>query len=236
MTEEQAEDDPERQAGRPSWGYARLLAERLSDVGSALDIQTGGAEVFAWALAQASQRPSRFCATESWPPNAAIARVRLSELGGFVVQVADDETLPFADESFEFLSSRHPVEVLWEEIARVLQPGGAFLSQMVGAGSNRELYEYLMGPQPPGLSRSPEVATAAAEAAGLHVVDLREESLEVAFFDIGAVVHFLRKVLWTVPDFSVECYHDELQALHDVIERDGRFLCHSKRYLIEVRK
>lgn len=32
---------------RPSWGYQRLLGERLSRVRSALDIQTGGGEVLA---------------------------------------------------------------------------------------------------------------------------------------------------------------------------------------------
>ena len=189
---------------RPSWGYARLLSGRLSEVRSALDIQTGGGEVFAWALGPGAQRRRQLAATESWPPNAAIPRARLSELGALVVRVADDEALPFVDEAFESVSSRHPVEVMWEEIARVLQPGGAYLSQMVGAGSNRELYEYMMGPQPSDPSRSPEAAVAAAETAGLHVVDLQEESLEVVFFDIGAVVHFLRKVLWTVPDFTVE--------------------------------
>ena len=30
---------------RPSWGYARLLADRLGRVQSALDIDTGGGEV-----------------------------------------------------------------------------------------------------------------------------------------------------------------------------------------------
>jgi hypothetical protein len=68
------------------------------------------------------------------------------------------------------------------------------------------------------------------------LVDLREESLEVAFFDIGAVVHFLRKVPWTVPDFTVERYHDRLFELHEEIGRDGRFVGHSRRYLIEMRR
>ncbi len=45
-------------------------------------------------------------------------------------------------------------------------------------------------------------------------MDLREEALEVVFFDIAAVVHFLRKVPWTVPDFTIEHYHDGLAALH----------------------
>lgn len=33
---------------RPSWGYARLLAERASKAEAALDIQTGGGEVLAF--------------------------------------------------------------------------------------------------------------------------------------------------------------------------------------------
>jgi hypothetical protein len=49
-------------------------------------------------------------------------------------------------------------------------------------------------------------------------------------------VHFLRKVVWTVPDFTVERYRERLCALHELIERDGRFVAHSQRYLIEARK
>jgi SAM-dependent methyltransferase len=221
---------------RPSWGYAVLLSERLSQARSALDVQTGGGEVFGWALERASRRPARLAATESWPPNATLASSRLDLLGVRIVLTADHEALPFVDEAFDLVSSRHPVEVVWEEIARVLQEGATFISQMVGAGSNRELYEYLMGPQEEDLSRSPGVAVADARSAGLQLVDLREEALEVAFFDIGAVVHFLRKVPWTVPDFTVERYHERLADLHSEIERDGRFTCQSQRYLIEVRK
>jgi hypothetical protein len=71
---------------------------------------------------------------------------------------------------------------------------------------------------------------------GLEVLDLREGALEVVFYDIAAVVHFLRKVLWTVPGFSVESYKDRLAAFHDQIERDDRFVAHSRRFLIEARR
>jgi len=221
---------------RPSWGYAALLSERLSRARSALDIQTGGGEVFAWAIERASRRPKRLAATESFPPNAALASPRLDVLGAGVVRAADDQALPFADEAFDLVSSRHPVQVVWGEIARVLRDEATFISQMIGAGSNCELYEYLMGPQEQNASRSPEVAVADARSAGFQLVDLREQALEVSFFDIGAVVHFLRKVPWTVPDFSVERYRDRLADLHAEICRDGRFISHSQRYLIEMRK
>ena len=42
--------------------------------------------------------------------------------------------------------------------------------------------------------------------------------------------------IWWVPDFTVDRYRDRLLALHDLIERDGAFVAHSSRTLIEARK
>ena len=75
-----------------------------------------------------------------------------------------------------------------------------------------------------------------AEAAGLEVVDLRDEALRMEFHDIAAVVHFLRKVIWIVPGFTVERYRDRLAALHARIEAEGPFVAHSTRFLIEARR
>lgn len=221
---------------RPSWGYTRLLVERAGRVSTALDVQTGGGEVFAGVLAQVDRRPPQLAATESWPPNLAIATRNLAPFGVSVLEAADDGPLPFADESFELVVSRHPVVTVWEEIARVLAPGGSYLSQQVGAGSNRELIDFMMGPQTHGDARDPARAVRSAEAAGLVVVDLRQEPLRIVFNDVGAVVYFLRKVLWTVPDFSVEKYRNRLLALHERIEQEGPFVAHAKRFLIEATK
>jgi hypothetical protein len=111
-----------------------------------------------------------------------------------------------------------------------------YLAQHVGAGSNRELSEFLMGPQPVGTRRSPERAVDDARAAGLSVLDLRTATLRVEFFDIGAVVYFLRLVVWTVPDFSVETYRERLSDLHRLIQRQGSFVSHARRFLIEAVK
>ena len=64
---------------RPRWGYSRLIAERLRQARSALDVQTGGGEVLAEALRTGETRTGGHCpavlaATESWPPNLDIAR------------------------------------------------------------------------------------------------------------------------------------------------------------------
>ncbi len=56
------------------------------------------------------------------------------------------------------------------------------------------------------------------------------------FFDIGAVVYFLRKVIWMVPGFTVERHRERLLELHRRIEADGVFVAHSTRVLVEARK
>jgi len=219
---------------RPAWGYASLVAGRLGSVSSALDVQTGGGEVFAWALGHAAQRPALIAATESWRPNLAIAARNLAPYGATVLEAGDDAALPFPAGTFDLILSRHPVLTNWDEVARVLRPGGTYLSQQVGAESQRELIDFMMGPQEIGQARNPERMIERAVAAGLVVVEVRRQSLRAEFYDVGAVVHFLRKVLWTVPDFTVDAYRDRLRAVHDEIASSGPFVSHAARFLIEA--
>jgi SAM-dependent methyltransferase len=217
---------------RPPWGYARHMAERMARADAALDVETGGGEV----LGEIDRAPGLLVATESWPPNVAVARDRLRPLGAHVVAVADSPALPFVDDVFDLVVSRHPVVVLWDEIARVLRPGGTYFSQQIGPRTNRELTDFFMEPRPVNERRSAASARAAAEAAGLEVVDLRECALRVEFFDVGAVVYFLRKVLWTVPGFTPEAYAERLRAMHERIRSDGMFSSTGRRLLVEARR
>ncbi|MGY0069496.1 class I SAM-dependent methyltransferase [Streptomyces sp. QTS137] len=241
---------------RPSWGYARVLAARLGaepEPGAAadrtvLDVQTGGGEVLSLALDEArraapdSRRPALVVATEGWAPNVVKAAGLLRPRGGFVVAVPEDASgptaFPFADGVFDLVVSRHPVEAHWREIARVLRPGGSYLAQHVGPSSAYELVEHFLGPQPDEQrnARHPERERREAEAAGLEIVDLRAERLRMEFYDVAAVVHFLRKVIWMVPDFTVEAYLPQLRALHERILAEGAFVAHSSRHLFDVRK
>jgi SAM-dependent methyltransferase len=227
---------------RPPWGYARQLSDRVRRATAVLDIQTGGGEVLADAVRRGREADGgprqlgRLAATESWPPNVELARRNLEPLGGAVAEAADDAELPFPAGTFELVVSRHPTIVAWPEIARVLTPGGSYFAQHIGPGTNRELIDFMMGPQPAGRGRSPQVAVAAAGRAGLEVVDLREQALRVEFFDVAAVVYFLRKVLWTVPGFTVDGYRAPLARMHEHIREHGSFACRSQRLLIEARK
>ncbi|TLS45109.1 methyltransferase domain-containing protein [Streptomyces montanus] len=220
---------------RPSWGYARAMGERLAKAEAALDIQTGGGEV----LNSADRLPPLTVATEGWPPNVAKATALLRPRGAVVVASPEDAPLPFADEAFDLVVSRHPVRADWTEITRVLSPGGTYFAQHVGPRSAYEVVEYFLGPQSEpddGGARHPDRERAEAEAAGLEIVDLRAERLRMEFYDIGAVVHFLRKVVWMVPGFTVDQYRERLRTLHERIETEGPFVAHSTRHLIEARK
>ncbi len=219
---------------RPPWGYARAMGERMARAHAALDVQTGGGEV----LAEVPRLPPLAVATESWPPNVARATRLLHPRGVAVVADEDEPPLPFGDEAFDLVVSRHPVATWWAEIARVLRPGGTYFSQQVGPASVFELVEWFLGPQSPEVRgrRDPQEARAAAQAAGLEVVDLRTAALRTEFRDVGAVVYFLRKVIWMVPGFTVEAHRDRLLALHERIEAEGPFVATTTRFLIEARK
>jgi SAM-dependent methyltransferase len=218
---------------RPPWGYARRLGERLAVASASLDLQTGGGEV----LAEAAVFPPVAVATESWPPNALAATRLLHPRGVAVVTHPEGEPLPFAAEAFDLVTSRHPVAVRWDEIVRVLRPGGTYFAQHVGPASGVELIEFFLGPfEDTNWGRHPDDEVAAAEEAGLRVIDVQTARTRIEIYDVAAVVYLLRKLIWWVPGFTVERYRDRLRDLHDEITRSGPFVVHSTRHLIDARK
>jgi SAM-dependent methyltransferase len=218
---------------RPPWHYAERVAQRAGVAMRMLDVDTGDGSF----LAGLTRPPPVLVAVEGYPPNLALAAEHLTPRGGYVVAIDPARAaLPFANDRFDLVTSRHPVETWWTEIARVLAPGGTYCSQQVGPGSVRELSEHFLGPRLPSTRRDPEVARRAAEAAGLSVSDLRTARLRTVFDDVGAVVYFLRLVVWIVPGFTADRYRERLRALHEQIERDGPFVAHATRFLIEAHK
>lgn len=218
---------------RPSWHYFDLVAARTQSVSTLLDIEVGAGQM----IADLPSVPALTVGTEGYPPNIATAAAALRTRGAHLVcPDTERQQLPLRSNTFELVTSRHPITTWWDEIARVLRPGGTYLSQQVGPYSLRDLSDYLMGPQPGGSARDPDAAVAAAERAGLVITTLQAERPRTEFYDIGAVVYFLRLVVWIVPDFSVARYRDRLRSLHEQIVREGAFATTASRFLIEARK
>lgn len=218
---------------RPSWRYFDQVAERASRVESLLDLEVGtGSMIGALPVV-----PALTVGTEGYPPNLPVAAHRLRDRGAHLFCTGGQHgPIPIRTATFELVTSRHPIDNAWSEIARVLRPGGRYFSQQVGPHSLRELSEFLMGPLPPGSKRDPEVVRNAARQAGLVVTNLQFERPVTEFYDIGAVIYFLRLVVWIVPGFTVATYRDRLKELHRQIERDGLFRTTASRFLIEAHK
>jgi SAM-dependent methyltransferase len=196
---------------RPSWHFRELVAQRAATADALLDIECGDGRL----LDSVPQRPRLTVGVEDYQPQRGMVR-------------ATGAALPLRDASFDLVISRHPVVAHWDEIARVLARGGTYLAQHVGPRSAAEIGEWFVGPWPASERRSPERARREAERAGLEVVDLRYEELPMVFHDVGAVVYFLRLVVWIVPDFSLEKYGDRLRTM------PMPFYATSTRFLIEA--
>ncbi len=216
----------------PSWNYRQIVQDRIESVDSLLDMGTGGGEF----LASLSSLPAVTYATESYPPNVPVARARLESLGVTVVSFDDDRTLPLPDEAFQMVINRHESFCV-SEVHRILKPGGTFLTQQVGATNCIQLNGFLQATTESDfddwtLAKGVEQL----EKAGFQITRAQEEFHDSIFYDVGAVVFYLKVIEWQVPNFTVGRYRDRLLAMHELIENQGAFSAKAHRFLIEAQK
>ena len=121
------------------------------------------------------------------------------------------------------------------EVARLLTPGGAFLTQQVhGLWAHDLLAVFDTRPQWPDATLAKYVPQ--LQAAGLAVIDTRDWSGRISFTDVGAIVYYLKAVPWLVPGFSVDTHLQPLLGLQLRLERGERLSFTARKYLLEARK
>ena len=104
----------------------------------------------------------------------------------------------------------------------MLRPGGTYLTQQRGDGDD-DLLRAFGRPIPTGPDFDLAFAVAQLEAAGFAVARAEESDATVQFFDIGALVYYLRAIPWIVPGFDIDADRAALHGIHDVIEAEGSF-------------
>ena len=198
-----------------------------------LDLECGGGEL----LAGLPALPAVARGAEGYAPNVAVAATAPAPTRWTVVAIDQaHEALPFAAASFDLVTSRHPITTWWDEIAPRARARAAPTSRSRSdPHSVRELSESCSA-RSRSSARDPGRRRGGRRSAGLVVRDLRLGAPPNVFDDVGAVVYFLRLVVWIVPGFTVERFRDRLLALHAQIERDGPFVAHASRFLIEASK
>ncbi len=214
-----------------SWNYYNEIRHYARQARALLDMNTGGGEF----LSQLDYFPPRTVATEGYPPNIEIARNRLKPQGIELIEVEGEGELPFAAGEFDLIINRH-ADFRGEEISRVLEQGGHFITQQVGGLNDLELNLLLQAPECEFSGWNLQVALELLGEQGLEVVKSREDITKTRFYDIGAIIFHLQAVPWQVPDFSVEKYQEELFTLHEHLENQGfmDLTCH--RFFLILRK
>ena len=221
----------------PPWALEDMVAERAASAESMLDMGTGGGE---W-LSSLPARAKATVATESWPPNVGVAGARLRALGVPLVQdegATDNHRqtvenpkgrLAFRAGAFDLIANRHESFVA-AEVARVLRPGGHFITQQAHSGS--EQFHRLLGlTAPPREEFELALAVEQLQTAGLTVEEAEEGTATTVFADVGALAWYLQSVPWAVPGFSIRKYRQSLARLHP-----GPIRVPSTRFWLRARK
>ena len=219
---------------KPPWSYEELARDVLRGARAAVDLGTGGGEVLARL---ADTFPGRMVATEAYPPNWAVARDRLASTGASVVAYAAEETssvLPFRDAAFDAVLDRHEAYDA-REVARVLAPGGVFLTQQVNGRSHADLLGWF-GTEPHWPDVTVDRLAADLVRMGLDIELARSWWGSISFFDVGALVYYLKAIPWEVPDFSVDRFKPELLGLQRRLDETGALRFDEGRFVIRARK
>ena len=225
--------DRYEEGGDLPWDYRQTVLDHLSPTSRLLDLDTGGAE-FLLSLGHPHHLTA---ATEAYPPNVSLCRELLTPLGVDFREADAAGPLPFEDASFDLVINRHggynP-----GEIARVLKPGGVFITQQVGADNDRDLVSLLL----PALSDRPfpdqrlEIAAQRFEQCGLTLLEGQTAYRAIRFRDVGALVWFARIIEWEFPGFSVEGCLDRLLAAQALLDEKGVIEGTTHRFLLVAQK
>lgn len=216
----------------PSWDYPAQVRALAGSARALLDMGTGSGAI----PASLDPAPPLVAATEAYPPMVGVAAKRLRARGMHLVQIdpGDEPPLPFRDGAFDVVINRHE-SFRPSEVARILAPGGTFLTQQVGGRNMVELNELLEAGPPLYAEYRLEAVTDHVRRAGLEVTDAREELLPATFSDVGAVVHYLLLTPWQVsPGFDLDGYRSRLRALHE--EGEWPLRAHDERFLVRAVK
>ncbi len=186
------------------------------DLPNVADLGTGGGERLIRLVENLTEKERTalaITATEGWEPNVRVARDNLRPYGVpvYFYDAEERDRMPYADGSQHLVMARHEA-IEAHEIARVLTPGGRFLTQQVTGSDAPELREWFGGEE-----QYPHVNL------GAFLVELEDHGLQVEvaedwegtmrFVNVQALVEYIGLVPWDIPEFTVADHIDVLREL-----------------------
>ncbi|WLR42738.1 class I SAM-dependent methyltransferase [Bacillus carboniphilus] len=215
-----------------SWSYGSSVLPYMQRSNSMLDMGTGGGEL----LSTLQPFPKKIAATEQYKPNVQIAKQRLEPLGVKVKEIQGDHNLPFASSSFDLVINRHESYNV-NEVKRILTNNGTFITQQVGGADCADLNK-LFGVPVNGEYLNWNLSNAVKDLknAGLSVTFCKEEFPEQRFYDVGAILYYLKAIPWQIINFDPIDYMDELNMIDQRIQSTGYIEVRQHRFIISANK
>ena len=216
-----------------SWNYNTIVRSHIKDIKTLLDMGTGGGEV----LTSLSPLPCITYATESYLPNVDVAKSRLSSIGVEVIYVPENsqppysDSLPFGNGFFDVIINRHEAYYP-KEIKRILKNQGIFITQQVGFLGCANLLKDMMGKEVKYGNWNLQSAADEIIDCGLSIKHKNEQISFMRFYDIGAVVYYLKAIPWLVEDFTPEKYKKQLLYIYETIKQNGYYEMLSHYFMI----
>ncbi|MCK4667145.1 methyltransferase domain-containing protein [Candidatus Dependentiae bacterium] len=198
------------------WHYKQMINQYIPKSKVLLDMGTGGGEF----LSSLDNLPLKVFATEGYESNIEIARNCLAPKGIEVKPIAEDNLLPFQDNFFDLIINRHEAYSVFE-LNRVLKPNGIFITQQVGGMNDIDINSMLGAPLPKYFDWCLLKTIEDLIENGLTVTASDEYIGKTRFYDIGAIVYYLKCIPWQIEDFSIKKYFSRLKLLSDHIYKKG---------------
>ena len=123
------------------------------------------------------------------------------------------------------------------ELLRIIKNKGYFITQQVGGKNNIKINEdfqtsYKFEEYDWDLNQ----ASKKLIDAGFKIIEMKEEFPISRFYDVGALVYYLRAIPWQIGDFSIEKYYDKLKKIHKIITEDEFYDVNAHRFYIIAEK
>jgi SAM-dependent methyltransferase len=196
------------------WEYEEVVRRYLKPTDHVLDVGTGGGEVLV-SLADAfgtgigvDPDPAMLAAAQENTPPALAGRISFMEGGA--------DTLPVPNASCDVVLNRHAV-VGVAEVARVVRPGGYFLTQQVGGQNTFNIATLFgigpgMGGEQRALEQEVPALAEAFQQRGFALVAYATYNVPYYFRDVASLLFWMRAVE-IPPDFDVERHWRDVNYL-----------------------
>ena len=213
------------------WSYGSIVLKWIEDAKNMLDMGTGGGEV----LEKLSPLPDITYATEKYEPNYHLAKKNLKSQGVKVIKLSNDRNLPFDNNFFDLIINRHE-SFDFDEISRIIKEKGIFLTQQVGFNNCLELNRLLEYNKLENDYWNLKYTVKNLKEKDFNIIYKNENFPKIKFYDIEAIVYFLKVIPWQIPDFRVEKYFEKLFKLAKIIEKKGCLTVSQHRFIVVAGK